>query len=59
MKIDPVCGMSVDEKSANWHSEYQGTTYVFCSPGCKRTFDKDPANYVKLSPDLGHGHGGH
>ena len=56
MAVDPVCGMTVDEKGAAWRSEYQGATYVFCSPGCKRTFDKEPAKYAKLSPASGHGH---
>lgn len=59
MKIDPICGMAVDEKAAAWHSEYQGMTYVFCSPGCKKTFDREPAKYAKLSSASGHGHGGH
>lgn len=36
MAIDPVCKMEVDEKSAAATSEYQGKTYYFCAPGCKR-----------------------
>lgn len=43
---DPVCGMEVDTRSAAATSEYQGQTFYFCSPGCKRTFDRDPARYV-------------
>ena len=46
MSIDPVCGMEVDEKSAAGQSEYKGQTYYFCSPGCKRDFDKDPEKYI-------------
>jgi YHS domain-containing protein len=46
MEKDPVCGMEVDPKTAAGKSEYQGHTYYFCSPGCKRDFDKDPAQYV-------------
>ena len=46
MAKDPVCGMDVDEKTAAAKSEYQGQTYYFCSPGCKRDFDKDPQKYV-------------
>lgn len=41
---DPVCGMDVDEKTAK--SEYKSKTYYFCSPGCKREFDKDPEKYA-------------
>jgi YHS domain-containing protein len=43
---DPVCGMDVTPETAAGTSEYNGTTYYFCSPGCKRSFDKDPEKYV-------------
>jgi len=46
MAIDPVCGMEVDEKTANWTSEYKGKMYYFCAPGCKASFDKDPEKYL-------------
>jgi YHS domain-containing protein len=46
---DPVCGMDVDPKAAAGKSEYQGQTYYFCSPGCKRSFDKEPEKYVDKS----------
>ena len=45
MAKDPVCGMEVDESKAAAKSEYQGRTYYFCSPGCKRAFDEQPALY--------------
>jgi Cu+-exporting ATPase len=53
---DLVCGMDVETETAEWKSDYQGTTYYFCSPGCKRTFEKDPEKYVKgdQAPDAGH-----
>jgi YHS domain-containing protein len=57
MAIDPVCGMEVDEKTAQWKSEYKGTTYYFCSSGCKGSFDKDPEKY--LSGGEHHEHHGH
>ena len=44
--IDPVCGMTVATESAEHKSEYQGTTYYFCSPGCKRAFEKNPIEFV-------------
>jgi Cu+-exporting ATPase len=44
--IDPVCGMSVDPKTADHRSEHEGTTYYFCSSGCKADFDKDPEKYT-------------
>jgi YHS domain-containing protein len=46
MAKDPVCGMDVDEKTAQHKSEYQGTIYYFCAPGCKRAFDKEPEKYL-------------
>ncbi len=47
MEKDPVCGMDVDPKNAAGKSEYQGETYYFCSPGCKKDFDKEPQKYIK------------
>jgi YHS domain-containing protein len=47
---DPVCGMQVDPTTAAGTSEYQGTTYSFCSAGCKRQFDKDPQRYLEQQP---------
>ena len=43
---DPVCGMAVDPATARRTSEYQDTTYYFCSPACKKAFDADPARYL-------------
>ncbi len=43
---DPVCGMQVDPAKAAGHSRYQGRTYSFCSLGCKKKFDLNPAQYV-------------
>ncbi|MFC1964050.1 YHS domain-containing protein [Chloroflexota bacterium] len=47
MAKDPVCEMEVDEKNAAATSEYQGKTYYFCAPGCKKAFDADPEKYLK------------
>ena len=44
---DPVCGMMVDEKRAAGTSTYAGKTFYFCSPGCKVSFDKNPAKFAK------------
>ena len=45
MKLDPVCGMEVDPKSAAGSTEYENETYYFCSLGCKAAFDKDPEKF--------------
>jgi Cu+-exporting ATPase len=44
---DPVCGMQVDPQKAAGTSEYEGKTYYFCSAGCKKKFDTNPAQYVE------------
>lgn len=46
---DVVCGMDIDPADAAGTSEYQGQTFYFCSPGCKRQFDRDPERYVQTS----------
>lgn len=54
---DPVCGMDVDPTTAAGKSEYKGQTYYFCSPGCKKSFEKDPEKYVsQQSAHMHHGH---
>jgi len=55
---DPVCGMDVDPKSAVCKSEYKGQTFYFCSPGCKKAFDKEPERYVKAE-EYHHDHSQH
>ena len=53
MVRDPVCGMDVDERQAAATAEYQGKTYYFCSPGCKKAFEKEPQKYVHAATDTG------
>jgi len=49
--IDPVCGMTVDPaKNKGGSFEYDGTTYFFCSPGCRTKFEADPAGWLKSGP---------
>lgn len=45
MKKDPICGMTVDEKTARFSSTHEGATFYFCSSGCKASFEKDPHKY--------------
>lgn len=60
MARDPVCGMEVDEASAEWTSQHMGQTYYFCAPGCKKAFDGTPMKYLEDegSPG-GHEHHSH
>ncbi len=53
---DVVCGMDIDPATAAGKSEYKGQTYYFCSPGCKRAFDKDPEKYVGAGAQQTHEH---
>jgi len=43
--IDPVCGMSVDPKTAR-SAVVDGVTYYFCSEGCRTKFVADPKRYL-------------
>ena len=46
--VDPVCGMTVDPKTAAGAHTHEGTTYHFCSVGCLDKFKAAPEKY--LSP---------
>lgn len=44
---DPVCGMTVDPKTAKGGtSDFGGHPYYFCSSKCKIKFDLNPASYA-------------
>lgn len=43
---DPICGMDVEESEAAGQSEHEGTTYYFCSTGCKERFDASPEDHI-------------
>ena len=50
--IDPICRMEVDtDNPPGGQSEYQGTSYYFCAPGCKVAFDKEPEKYLSEQPE--------
>jgi Cu+-exporting ATPase len=43
--IDPVCGMSTDDKNAYKAFDHKGKTFHFCSDKCLTKFKDDPATY--------------
>jgi P-type Cu+ transporter len=43
---DPVCGMSVDPATARHKDEHAGTTYYFCSAGCREKFMAEPMRFL-------------
>jgi YHS domain-containing protein len=45
LATDPVCGMAVDPATAKT-AEHDGTTYHFCSPGCRKAFRESPATFL-------------
>lgn len=49
-KIDPVCQMEVEVENAKYVSEYAGEKYYFCSAGCQREFEENPAGYLQDAP---------
>ncbi len=53
---DLVCGMEVDTETAAAKTTYEGKTYYFCAPGCKREFERNPQKYVGAQQPE---HGGH
>ena len=59
MVHDPVCGMSVDPATAAERVDYMGTTYSFCSAGCRSKFEQEPARYAARVLQVEHaGHAG-
>ncbi len=45
-QVDPVCGMTVDVATARHRAVHEGRTYYFCSAGCLKRFEEDPARFV-------------
>lgn len=46
-QTDPVCGMTVDPKTAKHHAKHAGQDFYFCSEGCKNKFVANPESYLK------------
>jgi xanthine dehydrogenase accessory factor len=42
---DPICGMTVDNVSAKFRSEFSGRIVYFCCRHCKEMFDQNPDRY--------------
>ena len=45
--VDPVCGMTVTPDASGRPLQHDGITYYFCSAGCRRAFENDPAAHLK------------
>jgi xanthine dehydrogenase accessory factor len=46
---DVVCGMTVSADPSSYPLEHEGETYYFCCAGCRRSFQENPAEYLKES----------
>src|SRR5579863_633918 len=49
MAIDPVCGMTVDDKKPEFHAMFAGKKYSFCSEECRREFVETPEDFVETA----------
>lgn len=46
---DLVCAMMIESDTASERTFFEGTTYYFCSAGCRGRFEEDPARFVDES----------
>jgi class 3 adenylate cyclase/YHS domain-containing protein len=49
--MDPVCGMELDEASADARLNWEGARLLFCSEGCLRRFVDNPNRYAPTKLD--------
>ncbi len=52
MATDPVCYMDVDEDTARYTADFEGTTFYFCTDFCRKKFLENPQKYVKLTSSI-------
>ena len=58
--IDPGCGMTVTPAKAAGSTDYNGSTYYFCSKGCLAKFEAAPESFLTISAEHhDHGHSAH
>jgi xanthine dehydrogenase accessory factor len=44
--VDPVCGMIVETATARHRTTLDGQAFYFCCPACKRSFERNPQEYL-------------
>jgi len=44
--LDPVCGMTVNQRLTEIVTTIQGQKYYFCAEGCRDAFVADPQKYL-------------
>jgi Cu+-exporting ATPase len=50
---DPVCGMTVDSKTAAAEATYAGEHFYFCSSGCRDRFESNPTQFLGAARSSG------
>ena len=53
---DPVCGMQVDPAATRHHAAHAGTTFHFCSAGCRDKFVADADRYLTTRDETARRH---
>ena len=56
MAVDPVCKMKVDEKTAEFKSQFRGKTYYFSDADCKKSLTKILKNIWINQRKMNHHH---
>jgi YHS domain-containing protein len=46
---DPVCGMTVDSRTAAAEATYAGENFYFCSSSCRDRFEANPGQFLNAS----------
>jgi YHS domain-containing protein len=46
--VDPVCRMIISKENSEYTSKHKGIKYYFCAPSCKREFDEQPEESLRL-----------
>jgi Cu+-exporting ATPase len=49
MTTDPVCGTTVDEREAEFRTQFAGKKYFFCSEECREEFEDRPGEYLEAA----------
>ena len=49
MTTDPVCGTELNEKNAEFQTQFAGKKYFFCSDECRKEFEQEPNVYVETA----------
>jgi YHS domain-containing protein len=50
---DPLCGKILRERDPMLASEIDGVLYYFCSPACKKDFDRSMSTLSERMADVG------